>query len=63
MHTHFAGDMGNDEWSVFELDAEHSVGQSLHNRSVYFDAVLFCHMICDLDEIMSQNLLDVVKGR
>jgi len=43
MHTHLTGDMRDDEGSVFELHAEHSVGQSLNYRSVHFDAVLFCH--------------------
>ena len=59
MHTHLAGDVGDDERSVLELYAEHSVGQCLYYGSIYFDAVLFCH---NLDESVSQNLLDVVKG-
>ena len=43
MHTHLTGDVRDDERSVLELHAEHSVGQCLSYRSVYFDAVLFCH--------------------
>ena len=62
MHTHLAGDVGDDERSVLELHAEHSVGQCLYYRSIYFDAVLFCHNLFILDESVSQNLLDVVKG-
>jgi hypothetical protein len=27
------------------LHAEHSVGQCLNYRSIYFDAVLFCHKL------------------
>jgi hypothetical protein len=50
------------------LHAEHSVGQCLYYGSIYFDAVLFCHKLTKftnwllLDESVSQNLLDVVKG-
>ena len=62
MHTHLAGDMRDDERSVLELHAEHSVGQCLNYGSIYFDAVLFCHNLFILDESVSQNLLDVVKG-
>ena len=65
MHTHLAGDMRDDERSVLELHAEHSVGQCLNYGSIYFDAVLFCHNVyylLNLDESVSQNLLDVVKG-
>lgn len=50
MHTHLTGDMRDDEGSVLELHAEHSVGQCLGYRSVYFDAVLFCHTFCYLDD-------------
>ena len=68
MHTHLAGDVGDDERSVLELHAEHSVGQCLNYGSIYFDAVLFCHKLTKftnlllLDKSVSQNLLDVVKG-
>ena len=65
MHAHLAGDVGDDERPVFELHAEHSVGQCLNNRSVHFNAVLFCHTVCyldDLDKSISQYFLDVVKG-
>ena len=64
MHTHLAGDVSDDERSVLELHAEHSVGQCLYYRSVYFDAVLFCHTVCyldDLDKPVSQYFLNVVK--
>ena len=50
VHTHLAGDVGDDERPVFELHAEHSVGQCLNYRSVHFNAVLFCHTVCYLDD-------------
>ena len=62
MHTHLAGDMGDDKRSVLELHTEHRVGQCLNYRSIYFNAVLFCHNLLFLDESVSQYFLDVVKG-
>ena len=43
VHTHLAGDVGDDERSVLELHTEHSVGQCLYYRSIHFNAVLFSH--------------------
>ena len=50
VHTHLAGDVGDDKGSVLELNAEHSVGQGLYYRSVHFNAVLFCHTVVYLDD-------------
>ena len=65
VHTHLTGDVSDDERSVLELHAEHSVGQGLYYRSVHFDAVLFCHTFCyldDLDKSVSQDFPDKIKS-
>ena len=37
MHTHLAGDVGCDFVAVFQLHAEHGVGEGLENGAVLFD--------------------------
>jgi hypothetical protein len=42
MHSHFAGDVGEQFVAIIEFDPEHGVGQAFSNRALHQYCVFFC---------------------
>src|SRR5580765_3401698 len=44
MQTHFAGNMGQDPMTIWQLYAEHCIGQKFDNCAFYFNCVVPRHV-------------------